>query len=86
LLIKAVKDHFKPEGTGTYINLQRWYMSLTREKCGSAQALGAEIQKIHAEKLLLDPECVTSEIEQTFFFFMHLALSMRVSATISFDK
>jgi hypothetical protein len=68
LLIKAVKDHFKPEGTGTYVNLQRRYMSLTREKCGSAQALGAEIRKIHAEKLLLDPECVTSEIERTFFF------------------
>ncbi|KAE8420441.1 hypothetical protein BDV36DRAFT_293328 [Aspergillus pseudocaelatus] len=68
LLIKAVKDHFKPEGTGTYVNLQRRYMSLTREMCGSAQALGAEIRKIHAEKLLLDPECVTSEIERTFFF------------------
>jgi hypothetical protein len=68
LLIKAVKDHFKPEGTGTYMNLQRRYMSLMREKCGSAQALGAEIQKIHAEKLLLDPKCVTSEIERTFFF------------------
>jgi hypothetical protein len=67
-LVKAVKDHFKPEGTGTYVNLQRRYMSLTREKCGSAQALGAEIRKIHAEKLLLDPECVTSEIERTFFF------------------
>ncbi|KAI2867915.1 hypothetical protein CBS76997_10738 [Aspergillus niger] len=70
LLIQAVKDHFKPEGTGTYVNLQRRYMSLTREKCGSAQALGAEIRKIHAEKLLLDPDCVTSEIERTFFF-MH---------------
>jgi hypothetical protein len=67
-LVKAVEDHFKPEGTGTYVNLQRRYMSLTREKCGSAQALGAEIRKIHAEKLLLDPECVTSEIERTFFF------------------
>jgi hypothetical protein len=22
-LVKAVKDHFKPEGTGTYVNLQR---------------------------------------------------------------
>lgn len=43
-------------------------MSLTREKCGSAQALGAEIRKIHAEKLLLNPDCVTSEIERTFFF------------------
>jgi hypothetical protein len=43
-------------------------MSHTREKCGSAQALGAEIRKIHAEKLLLDPDCVTSEIERTFFF------------------
>ncbi|KKZ65716.1 hypothetical protein EMCG_08482 [[Emmonsia] crescens] len=69
-LIKAVKNNFKPEGTGTYVNLQRQYMSLTREKCGSAQALGAEIRKIHAEKLLLDPDCVTSEIERTFFF-MH---------------
>ncbi|OJD10622.1 hypothetical protein AJ78_08417 [Emergomyces pasteurianus Ep9510] len=69
-LIKAIKNNFKPEGTGTYVNLQRQYMSLTREKCGSAQALGAEIRKIHAEKLLLDPECVTSEIERTFFF-MH---------------
>ncbi|RDH26574.1 hypothetical protein BDQ94DRAFT_177433 [Aspergillus welwitschiae] len=67
-LIKAVKDLFKPEGIGTYVNLQRRYMSLTREKCGSAQALGAEIRKIHAEKLLLDPDCVTSEIERTFFF------------------
>ncbi|KAJ5473962.1 hypothetical protein N7475_003528 [Penicillium sp. IBT 31633x] len=67
-LLKAVKDNFKPEGTGTYVNLQRQYMSLTREKCGSAQALGAEIRKIHAEKLLLDPDCVTSEIERTFFF------------------
>ncbi|KAF4769462.1 hypothetical protein HAV15_008892 [Penicillium sp. str.  len=67
-LLKAVKDNFKPEGTGTYVNLQRQYMSLTREKCGSAQALGAEIRKIHAEKLLLDPDCVSSEIERTFFF------------------
>ncbi|OJD25384.1 hypothetical protein ACJ73_03245 [Blastomyces percursus] len=69
-LIKAIKDNFKPEGTGTYVNLQRQYISLTREKCGSAQALGAEIRKIHVEKLLLDPECVTSEIERTFYF-MH---------------
>ncbi|KAJ5829151.1 uncharacterized protein N7525_007404 [Penicillium rubens] len=68
VLLKAVQDNFKPEGTGTYVNLQRQYMSLTREKCGSAQALGAEIRKIHAEKLLLDPDCVTSEIERTFFF------------------
>ncbi|XRM42623.1 hypothetical protein ABZX51_005833 [Aspergillus tubingensis] len=67
-LLKAVKDNFKPEGTGTYVNLQRRYMALTREKCGSAQALGAEIRKIHAEKLLLDPDCVSSEIERTFFF------------------
>jgi hypothetical protein len=67
-LLKAVKDSFKPEGTGTYVNLQRRYMGLTRDKCGSTQALGAEIRKIHAEKLLLDPDCVTSEIERTFFF------------------
>jgi hypothetical protein len=67
-LIKAVKDHFKPEGTGTYVQLQRRYISLTRAKCGSVQALGAEIRKIHAEKLLLDRDCVTSEIERTFFF------------------
>jgi hypothetical protein len=67
-LIKAVKENFKPEGSGTYVSLQRRYMSLTRAKCGSAQALGAEIRKIHAEKLLLDPACVTSEIERTFFF------------------
>ncbi|KAJ5283470.1 hypothetical protein N7505_001450 [Penicillium chrysogenum] len=66
-LLKAVKDSFKPEGTGTYVNLQRRLMSLTRERCGSAQALGAEIRKIHAEKLLLDPDCVTSEIERTYF-------------------
>ena len=66
-LIKAVKDNFKPEGSGTYVNLQRRDMSLTRANCGSAQALGAEIRRIHAEKLLLDPECVTSEIERTFF-------------------
>ena len=43
-------------------------MALTRDKCGSTQALGAEIRKIHAEKLLLDPDRVTSEIERTFFF------------------
>lgn len=43
-------------------------MLLTRAKCGSTQALGAEIRKIHAEKLLLDLDCVTSEIERTFFF------------------
>ncbi|KAJ5543823.1 hypothetical protein N7513_003404 [Penicillium frequentans] len=67
-LLKAVKDNFKPEGTGTYVNLQRRYMSLTKVKCGSAQALGAEIRKIHAEKLLFDPDCVSSEIERTFFF------------------
>jgi hypothetical protein len=69
-LLNAVKDNFKPEGSGTYVNLQRRYMSLSREKCGSVQALGAEIRRIHAEKLLLDPDCVTSEIERTFFF-MH---------------
>ncbi|KAL4937119.1 hypothetical protein BDV06DRAFT_227260 [Aspergillus oleicola] len=69
-LLKAVKENFKPEGTGTYVKLQQRYMSLTREKCGSAQALGAGIRKIHAAKLLLDPDCVTSEIERTFFF-MH---------------
>ncbi|OJD12139.1 hypothetical protein AJ78_07210 [Emergomyces pasteurianus Ep9510] len=62
-LIKAIKDNFKPEGTGTYVNLQRQYMSLTREKCESAQALEAEIKKIHAEKLFLDLECVIFEIE-----------------------
>ncbi|KAJ5481389.1 hypothetical protein N7475_000201 [Penicillium sp. IBT 31633x] len=67
-LIKAVKEYFKPEGSGTYVNLQRRYMSLARAKCGSAQALGTEIRKIHAEKLLLDPACVTSEIERSFFF------------------
>lgn len=67
-LIKAVKENFKPEGSGTYVNLQRRYMSLPRAKRGSAQALGAEIRKIHAEELLLDPACVTSEIERTFFF------------------
>jgi hypothetical protein len=43
-------------------------MALTRDKCRSTQALGAEIRKIHAEKLLLDPDCVTSEIERIFFF------------------
>ncbi|KAJ5346883.1 uncharacterized protein N7506_000136 [Penicillium brevicompactum] len=43
-------------------------MSLTREKCGSVQALGAEIRKIHAEKVLLHPDCVSSEIERTLFF------------------
>ena len=68
VLLKAVQDNFKPEGSGTYVNLQRRYMALTRDKCGSTQALGAEIRKIHAEKLLLDPDCVTSEIERTFFF------------------
>ncbi|KAJ6157205.1 hypothetical protein N7497_006090 [Penicillium chrysogenum] len=67
-LLKAVQDNFKPEGSGTYVSLQRRYMALTRDKCGSTQALGAEIRKIHAEKLLLDPDCVTSEIERTFFF------------------
>ena len=36
----------------------------------SAQALRTEIRRIHAEKLLLDPDCVTSKIEQ-MFFFMH---------------
>ncbi|KUL81311.1 hypothetical protein ZTR_09814 [Talaromyces verruculosus] len=68
LLLNAVKNNFKPEGSGTYVQLQRRYMSLTRVKCGSIQALGAEIRKIHAEKLLLDPACVTSEIERIFFF------------------
>ncbi|KAJ5749456.1 hypothetical protein N7533_006484 [Penicillium manginii] len=63
-----ITDNFKPEGFGTYVNLQRRYMALTRDKCGSTQALGVEIRKIHAEKLLLDPDCVTSEIERTFFF------------------
>ena len=70
LLLKAVENSFRPEGSGTYVNLQRQYMSLTRDKCGSIQALGAEIRRIHAEKLLLDSDCVTSEIERTFFF-MH---------------
>ncbi|KAI2669644.1 hypothetical protein NUH16_003246 [Penicillium rubens] len=63
LLIKVVEEHFKPQGPGTYLNLQRTYMSLTRAKCGSAQALGAEIRKIHAKKLLFDPACVTPEID-----------------------
>ncbi|KAJ6047281.1 uncharacterized protein N7446_012115 [Penicillium canescens] len=85
-LIKAVKDNFKPEGSGTYVNLQRRYMSLTRAKCGSAQALGAEIRKIHAEKLLLDPACVTSEIERTFFSSMPWVQNMKASVTISSDK
>lgn len=43
-------------------------MPLTREWYGSAHALGAEIRRIHAKKLLLDPACVTPEIERTFFF------------------
>ncbi|KAJ5743408.1 hypothetical protein N7533_010510 [Penicillium manginii] len=68
VLLKAIQDNFKLEGSGTYVNLQRRYMALTRDKCGSTQALGAEIRKIHAEKLLLDPDCVTSEIERIFFF------------------
>uniref|UniRef100_A0A093VNJ9 Copia protein n=1 Tax=Talaromyces marneffei PM1 TaxID=1077442 RepID=A0A093VNJ9_TALMA len=71
-LLKAVKDNFKPEGSGIYVQLQRRYMSLTRAKCGSIQALGAEIRKIHAEKLLLDRNCVTSEIERIFFFLQAL--------------
>ncbi|KAF2684427.1 hypothetical protein K458DRAFT_260694, partial [Lentithecium fluviatile CBS 122367] len=62
-LLRRVKDSFKPEGSGTYVNLQRRYISLTRDQCGSAQALGAEIRRIHAEKLLLDPDCVSSEIK-----------------------
>lgn len=56
----------------TYVSLQRRYMSLTRENCGSAQALGAEIRRIHTEKRLLDPDCVTSEIERIFFFLYAL--------------
>jgi hypothetical protein len=66
VLLQAV--NFKPEGSGTYANLQRRYMALTRDKCGSTQAFGAEIRKIHAEKRLLDPGCITSEIERIFFF------------------
>lgn len=50
------------------MNLQRRYLSLTREKCGNAQSLGADIKNIHAEKALLDPDCVTSETKRTFFF------------------
>ncbi|KAJ6016530.1 hypothetical protein N7540_011121 [Penicillium herquei] len=68
VLLQAVRNNFKPEGSGTYVSLQRRYMALARDKCGSTQALGAAIRKIHAEKLLLDPDCVTSEIERTFFF------------------
>ncbi|KAJ5296227.1 uncharacterized protein N7443_007120 [Penicillium atrosanguineum] len=33
----------------------------------------AQIRKIHAEKLLLDPDCVTFEIERTFFFVHRLS-------------
>jgi hypothetical protein len=33
VLLKAVKDNFKPEGSGTYVSLQRRYMALTRDKC-----------------------------------------------------
>lgn len=69
-LLAAVKKAFKPEGSATYAHLQRQWMSLTREKCGSVQNLGAQIRRIHTEKLLLDPLCITSEIERTFFF-MH---------------
>jgi hypothetical protein len=72
LLIKTVKENFKPEGSRTYIQLQKRYMTLIRATCGSAQALGAEIRKIHAEKLLLDPACVTAEIERVFFFLQAL--------------
>jgi hypothetical protein len=71
-LIKAVKDYFKLEGTSTYVNLQQWYISLIREKCGSAQALGAKIWKIHAEKLLLNPKYITSKIKRIFFFLYTL--------------
>jgi hypothetical protein len=71
-LLQAVKAKFKPEGSGTYVQLQKRYMSLSRATCGSVQALGAEIRKIHAEKLLLDPDCVTSEIERIFFFLQAL--------------
>ncbi|KAF1949653.1 hypothetical protein CC80DRAFT_360617, partial [Byssothecium circinans] len=62
-LLKAVKENFKLECSKTYVQLQRRYTSLTRENCGSVQALRAEIRRIHAKKLLLDPGCVTSEIE-----------------------
>jgi hypothetical protein len=68
LLLKAVKDNFKPEGSGTYVQLQRRYVSLTRTNYGSIQALKAKIRKIHTEKLLLDKDCVTSKIERIFFF------------------
>lgn len=71
-LLQAVKGKFKPEGSGTYVQLQKRHMSLSRATCGSVQALGAEIRKIHAEKLLLDPDCVTSEIERIFFFLQAL--------------
>lgn len=54
-------------------------MFLTREKCGSAQALGAEIRSIHAEKLLLDPDCVISEIERMIFFMHALAVEYEAS-------
>lgn len=56
----------------TYVSLQRRYISLTRENCGSAQALGDEIRRIHTEKLLLDPDCITSETERIFFFLYAL--------------
>ncbi|RAO71520.1 uncharacterized protein BHQ10_007532 [Talaromyces amestolkiae] len=68
LLLNAVKNNFKPEGSRTYVQLQRRYMSLTRAKYRSAQALEAKIRKIHAEKILLEPTCVTSEIKRIFLF------------------
>ena len=67
-LLQAVKENFKPEGSGTLINLHRQYQSLTRERCGSVQMLGSEIRRIHTEQLLLDPECTTREIMRTLLF------------------
>jgi hypothetical protein len=48
-------------------------MSLSRAIYRSVQGLGAEIRKIYIEKLLLDLDCVTSEIECIFFFLQALS-------------
>jgi hypothetical protein len=61
-------------------------MSLSRAICRSIQALRAEIRKIHTEKLLLNPDYVTSEIKRIFFFLQALGLEYKSFRNHTFQQ
>ena len=86
LLIQAVKDYFKLEGTGTYMNLQRWYMSLMREKYRTPKHWALRSGRFMLKSSFLTLTVLFLRLSGHSSLYMHLVLSMRASATIFLDK